>query len=70
MNEWIKINDATPKFDQDVLGVSDDDIRICHIDHADHDTNELVWYDVHYLEFQPTHWMPLPVPPKESQCPG
>jgi hypothetical protein len=58
MAEWISVKDRLPEDDRNVLVYSE----ICGIVIADYDTNG--WCDQQYNFIRPSHWMPLPEPPK------
>jgi len=67
MNEWISVEDELPGLEVDVLLLWDD----FHIENGkfydDGDGPYYVLFDGDTLISEPTHWMPLPSPPKESE---
>lgn len=71
MSVWISVNDKLPKFGQYVLVRYDnDDMAVaCIFDRAEdiifwRATIDKGWCSD--CDFEPTHWMPLPEPPKEG----
>jgi len=59
MSEWIKCNDQLPENDNLVLGWWPNQIKFMR--YLDDDG---LWTDEEYIEWEVTHWMPLPEPPK------
>ena len=62
--KWISVSDQLPEFDKAVIfGYSDK--HFVFIGYLDGE--ELQWYDLEDGRVaRPTHWMPLPEPPKEE----
>jgi hypothetical protein len=75
MSEWISVKDRLPAQDINVFvydqvshqfGISSLSIEMGDAEHGD---NKLycVWEDLQFHDRdEPTHWMPLPNPPKEE----
>jgi hypothetical protein len=60
MTEWQPI-DTAPKDGTDVLIFCDDEIVIGSF------AGGMWWFDqIRYEKHAPTHWMPLPAPPKKG----
>lgn len=61
MSEWISVKDQLPRPGQEVLAFDDGILRVQAI------SSNGTWHP--YLNGRncnPTHWMPLPEPPKEQ----
>lgn len=68
MNEWIKTSDRLPEEGVVVLTKIDDDIVKRNTQTLKRSGN--LWFlpdGAMYVYYTPTHWMPLPEPPKEAQ---
>ena len=62
--EWIKVTDRLPE--------NDDDVLVCYktpdegyIQTIAWPCKNLQWISILGFNINPTHWMPLPEPPKE-----
>lgn len=62
---WIKVSEKLPELKQPVLAFIDGHFYIAEIFHFDL-LNRPFWTFTS-LGKSPTHWMPLPEPPKESE---
>jgi hypothetical protein len=77
MSEWISLKNRTPDTSDCVLVFDSSqefkDLGPCFVARYFDDIND--WHiqndtypnDSHYARFAPTHWMPLPEPPKEEK---
>ncbi len=64
MSEWIKCSEQMPELGQDVLCINiDGDYETCLYTKGWHSGNP--FFASCAGDFFPTHWMPLPEPPKE-----
>ena len=63
MNEWISVNEKLPEKPGIYLICTDDEVFS-----AEYNPRRIrcAWTDDYegYCDFSPTHWMPLPEPPK------
>jgi hypothetical protein len=70
MSEWISVDDRLPKLEiyQPILIARDEKSRVPCVmaGHYRHDTGEFIssYLGVNRVFVEPTHWMPLPEPPK------
>lgn len=77
MQQWISVNDRLPEIDEYVLiywklqkdkkeGGYWDMLEIARVESITHrkDSVSVLWVDNDYNYKTPTHWMPLPKPPK------
>lgn len=62
MNEWQPIETA-PKDGTDILGWDGGDITVCRFSRGSWELSVTGWY-AEDSDFDPTHWMNLPEPPK------
>lgn len=61
-HKWIPVTERLPDNQCDVL--CDDEGRVV----VGYYTDEKVgWHDLHSYKIYPTHWMPLPEPPKDGE---
>lgn len=62
--KWISVEEGLPEHDVRVqLGYS----RMQYVDQGYLDSEDMDWYDVYDDRVaRPTHWMPMPEPPKED----
>jgi len=65
MSRWILVKRRKPPVDVSVLFAHPENVNahVALYDASGH------WYDWEYqrdINYEPTHWMPLPNPPKES----
>jgi hypothetical protein len=60
--EWISIKEAFPKEPCKLLVFADG--YVCEADYGNLGDLELVFFEA-FEQIHPTHWMPLPEPPKE-----
>lgn len=60
MSEWISLKDREPDVNVEVLTTDGDEMAVASKCKWD------IWfiYDDTVPQWQPTHWMPLPEPPK------
>lgn len=65
MSEWIKCSERMPKLEQEVLCVDQFDNYEAAIYTKGYFKESNPFFAVTAGEFHPTHWMPLPEPPKE-----
>jgi hypothetical protein len=64
MNDWISLDDELPSSDESVL-VYDSDFEIPFIaQHWENSKGICMWLDCNKKRCAPSHWMPLPPPPK------
>lgn len=63
MNNWIPVTERLPQsYNQcDVLCYYDGVVVVGY-----YTDEEVGWHDLHSYKIYPTHWMPLPEPPKEE----
>lgn len=66
MSNWIKISDRLPKDNTVVLtyGCGVADTEICQAFYSKSKWQELDCCG-DFFDYLPTHWMPLPLPPKD-----
>jgi len=64
---WIPVTERLPEDLTFVLVVEDGTVFIAHCEHYYGEEEVFVeWHDTMYYPVSPTHWMPLPEPPKEG----
>lgn len=67
MAEWIPVTERLPEDLKFVLAVEDGNVFMAHCEHYYGEKEVFVeWHDIMYYPASPTHWMPLPTPPKEE----
>ena len=72
-SKWIPVTERLPSLHEDVLMYfkDDDNMAVGYLDDVDEDrTMWSAYSDGGYYtdcDFEPTHWMPLPEPPKEVE---
>lgn len=70
MGEWISVNDRLPEQYKYVLAVfsNEEMVVACVFDYDEDVAHWRAQIDMGWesdMDFDPTHWMPLPEPPKE-----
>jgi hypothetical protein len=60
--EWISVKDRLPKKECRLIVFADD--YVCEADYGDLGDLEYVFSEA-FDQIYPTHWMPLPDPPKQ-----
>ena len=65
VQEWISVKDRLPKEGENVLVFRDNGFAVSEIYMTDYEGNPMWNYTG--LGGDPTHWMPLPQPPKGEQ---
>lgn len=58
-SEWISVKDRLPEDDKQVIGWMPDQYKF-----MTYEDDTGVWYDEEYINWEVTHWMPLPELPK------
>jgi hypothetical protein len=56
---WISIKDRLPKDDQTVLAFHNDNCDLMFFEDG-------IWRDREYIDWEVSHWMPLPAAPNEK----
>lgn len=59
--KWIPVTERLPEEPIDVLCNDGKRVTVGYYIDA-----EVGWHDLHLYKIYPTHWMPLPTPPKEE----
>ena len=59
--EWINVKDGLPKSSCNLIVFADG--YVCEAEYGDLGDLECVFYEA-FSQIYPTHWMPLPEPPK------
>jgi hypothetical protein len=68
--EWISVKDQLPEIDQKVLvwNIKFPDPEFLDIGYYDPDScPDTCWRCEEYMSIEPTHWMPLPEPPEDTE---
>jgi len=74
--KWISINKSIPKIGQNVLvfhpwgkDMEYKDIIVGRIHSIQmyEESTRIDWVDLDFSAIEPTHWMPLPEPPKQDE---
>lgn len=64
---WIPVTERLPEDLTRVIVFCEDGVSFGLCEHNSADDEEIVeWHDFLYYPITPTHWMPLPEPPKEE----
>lgn len=65
--KWIPVTERLPEDLTRVIVYCEDGVSFGLCEHliADDDEEVVEWHDFLYYPITPTHWMPLPEPPKE-----
>ena len=67
MNEWIPVTERLPEQGKRYLVVRYDYVtETPFVDILWHDAHDLWWNRLYNGQYNVTHWMPLPEPPKEG----
>ena len=65
---WIPVTERVPEDLKFVLVVEVGIVFVAHCEHYYGEEETFVeWHDTMYYPVSPTHWMPLPQPPKEGE---
>lgn len=65
MGEWIKVSDCLPEINQKVFVWDSAWPDRMEFGFYDPEFSSTKWRCSEYMESDVTHWMPLPMPPKE-----
>ena len=65
MSEWISVKEKLPEDGRYVLGIGGSILRVPHPMRKLRTKYGIEWW-YGLTQFNPTHWQPLPDPPKES----
>ena len=64
---WIPVTERLPEDLQNVLVIDEGRVTIGHCEHYyGEEEGDVEWHDILHYPAGPTHWMPLPEPPKEE----
>jgi hypothetical protein len=62
-SQWISVKERLPEYDVDVLTIEDGEMEV----NAVSEYTQWWWSSDEGFERNPTHWQPLPEPPKEEK---
>ena len=67
--KWIPVTERLPEDLTRVIVFCEDGVSYGLCEHSIADDEEIIeWHDFLYYPITPTHWMPLPEPPKEERA--